>query len=69
MTNGKKFEKVFGFTPQGCVLPTKVCVLNHANCRKCVFDGFWDKPYKGCFELKLEGDQIEGQIEIAEILK
>ena len=54
MTNAERFKKTFGFTPNNCVAPEKVCKSVNAQCVKCPFNNFWDKEYKGCFELKEE---------------
>ena len=71
MTNGEKFKQTFGFSPHGCPVPTIICADNHANCRRCPFDKWWEKDYKKCCQLELSKveEQIEGQIEITEILK
>ena len=54
MTNAELFKKVFGFTPDGCPAPAKVCKLQIADCKKCPFNNWWKKLYMPCFELKEE---------------
>jgi hypothetical protein len=52
MTNREKFKEVFGFTPDSCPLPKKICV--DTECKECVFFHFWDREYRECFQLKEE---------------
>lgn len=52
MTNGEKFKQTFGFSPHGCPVPTIICADNHANCRRCPFDKWWEREYLPCFELE-----------------
>ena len=52
MTNLDKFKEVFGFKPDGCPFPSKVCKESGNVCKDCVLFGFWHKEYKACFTLR-----------------
>lgn len=64
MTNAEKFKEVFGYKPRQdvvltnsedtCVAPLRVCAHEKFKCEKCPFNGWWNKEYKGCFEMKEE---------------
>lgn len=64
MTNGEKFKEVFGFKPQHCVAPARVCEKQNMKCRECPFDNFWDKEYKACFCIKEEHENNESVAEM-----
>jgi len=58
MTNREKFKEVFGFYPDvvTCVAPHKICLIEIEkgnDCfNNCLFEDWWDKEYKACFEIK-----------------
>lgn len=60
MTNREVFKKTFGFNPEHCVAPARVCEEMNMKCRECLFDTFWDREYKECFRIK---EEYEKQIE------
>lgn len=62
MTNAELFKKVFGFTPESCPMPAKVCKSHNGTCFKCPFYKWWDRQYLPCFELKeeLDGGEDDG---------
>ena len=37
-----------------CIAPLRVCAHEKFRCEKCPFNGWWNKEYKGCFEMKEE---------------
>lgn len=60
MTNREKFKEVFGFMPcyheRNSVCPENFDCDNVPTCRECPFnDKWWDKTYKPCFVMKIEG--------------
>lgn len=59
MTNGEKFEEVFGFVPENkyCIVPDKICKYVCATekiirCAECPFHDYFKKEYKPCFRLR-----------------
>ena len=56
MNNAEKFREIFGFYPnrKECIAPETVCVVNDQDCIMCPFNKFWDREYKGCFEMREE---------------
>lgn len=60
MTNGEKFQEVFGFEPDkdACIFPDNVCrkiqqdeIVVHADCEDCPLYHFFDKEYMDCFKM------------------
>ena len=51
MTNGEKFEEVFGFPTEGCPVTERICRCMPNHCSDCPFDEWETKEYKECFKL------------------
>lgn len=59
MTNKEKFKEIFGFFPHvaSCVVPTRVCKEQEGRCEGCIFEDWWFKEYKPCFQMLGEYDE------------